>query len=194
MKKFFKHTSIHIWGDETQIESLFLQLAIHDPILNCVNLQRWVIKETNLWRPMPSVVLSAQTPSTFSFQAEGLPDFQPYPRCILHQLETSLCLSLGRPALELLVYWINPVTPTGLMACLNPAAPHHPRRSDRLLSFSQAVLVLSTRGSWCSQNGYGTSLRSWHQGWNPTPCSPPSHTGTLNSSSQASYRKAEDHQ
>lgn len=62
---------------------------------------------------MPSVVLSAQTPSSFPFQAAGLLDFQPYPRYILHQLETSLCLSLGLPALELLVYWINLVTPTG---------------------------------------------------------------------------------
>jgi hypothetical protein len=76
---------------------------------------------------------------------------QPILNIVLHQSATSLYLLLGLSALKLPAYWINPVTPAGLMVWLKPAAssssPQRESQAAYKLRFSQAVPVLSTLGS-----------------------------------------------
>lgn len=136
----------------------------------------WGVKKPSLCRPRPFVVLPGQTPRVFHYLASrGTP-------LTSSRILNILCINQRQGFIfHLQVYWINPVTPTGLMAWLNPAALHHPGGSDRLLSFSQAVLVLSTPGSWCSQNGTGLPWVVGTKAEMPLPASHP-HQGTLNSS------------
>lgn len=103
-------------------------------------------------------------------------DFQPYPQLILYQSETRLYLSLAglldKPSDS---HWIN-----GLAEPSSSSSPQRERQAAQFLTSCPSAI--NTRQLVFSE-WYGTSLSSWHQGWNPTPCSPPSlGPGTLNSS------------